>query len=63
MFPFAAQQAPPITLFTVAVVAGVVIGIFGHIIRSKPLILFGIVVVGGVCAYVVISSYVGAFYS
>ena len=63
MLPFAAQQAPPITLFTVAVIAGVVIGVFGHIIRSKPLILFGIVVVGAVCAYVVISSYVGAFYS
>jgi F0F1-type ATP synthase assembly protein I len=63
LFPFAQQQAPPLTLFTVAVVAGVVIGVFGHIIHSKPLILFGIIVVGAVCGYVVVSSYLGAFFS
>jgi F0F1-type ATP synthase assembly protein I len=63
LFSFAQQQAPPLTLFTVAVVAGVVIGVFGHIIHSKPLILLGIVVVGAVCGYVVVSSYLGAFFS
>ncbi len=62
MFFFAAQQAPPLTLFTVAVVLGLVVGVFGHIIQSKALILFGILVVGAVCGYVVVSSYVGAFF-
>ncbi len=63
VFLFAQAQAPPLTLFTVAVVLGLVVGIFGHIIHSKPLILFGILVVGAVCGYVLISSYLGAFYS
>jgi hypothetical protein len=44
-------------------VAGAVIGVFGHLVPSRPLILFGIVVVGAVCAYVVVSSYLGAFVS
>jgi F0F1-type ATP synthase assembly protein I len=47
---------------TVVVVAGVVIGVFGHIIHSKTLILFGILLVGAVCGYVVVSSYTGAFF-
>jgi F0F1-type ATP synthase assembly protein I len=63
LFLTAAQQAPPLTLLTAAVVAGVVIGVFGHLGHSRPLILFGIVVVGAVCAYVVVSSYLGAFVS
>jgi hypothetical protein len=63
LFLTAAQQAPPLTLLTAAVVAGVMIGVFGHLVRSRPLILFGIAVVGGVCAYVVASSYLGAFAS
>jgi uncharacterized membrane protein YhhN len=57
----AAQQAPPVTLFTIAIVVGLVVGVFGHIIRSRALIMFGIVVVGGICGYVVVSSYAGAF--
>jgi hypothetical protein len=60
---FAAQQGPPLTLLTVAVALGLVVGVFGHIIHSKALILFGILVVGAVCGYVVVSSYLGAFYS
>ena len=63
LFLTAAQQAPPLTLLTAAVVAGVVIGVFGHLVRSRPLILFGIVVVGAVCGHVVVASYLGAFYS
>lgn len=63
MLEIATQNPPPLTLFTVAVVAGLVIGIFGHIIHSRPLILLGIIVIGAVCGYVVISSYLGAFFS
>jgi hypothetical protein len=63
LFLVAQQQAPPLTLFTVAVILGLVVGVFGHVIHSKALILFGILVVGAVCAYVVISSYLGAFFS
>lgn len=62
MFLFAAQP-PPLTLFTVVLVVGVIVGVFGHIIHSRPLIIFGILVVGAVCAYVVVSSYLGAFVS
>ena len=61
VFLLASQQPPPTTLFTVAVIVGVVVGVFGHIIHSRTLILFGIIVVGAVCGYVVVSSYLGAF--
>ena len=60
MFPLAAQ-APPLTLLTVAIVVGVVVGVIGHIVHARPLILFGILVVGAVCGYVVVSSYLGSF--
>jgi hypothetical protein len=63
LFLLARQQPPPLTLFTVALVVGVVVGVFGHIIHSKTLIIFGIVVIGAVCGYVVVSSYTGAFFS
>lgn len=56
-----AAQAPPLTLLTVTIVVGVVVGAYGHVIHSRSLILFGIVVVGAVCGYVVVSSYLGAF--
>jgi hypothetical protein len=54
-------QAPPLTLLTVLIVAGVVVGVMGHIVHARPLILLGILVVGAVCGYVVVSSYLGAF--
>ena len=58
----AAAQAPPVTLFTVAIVVGLAVGVIGHVTHSRPLIIFGIVVVGAVCAYVVASSYAGAYF-
>lgn len=54
-------QAPPLTLLTVLIVAGVVVGVMGHIVHARPLILLGILLVGAVCGYVVVSSYLGAF--
>jgi hypothetical protein len=35
--------------------------VIGHVIHARPLILLGILVVGAVCGYVVLSSYLGAF--
>ena len=60
VFPLGAQ-APPLTLLTVLIVAGVVVGVIGHVVHARPLILLGILVVGAVCGYVVVSSYLGAF--
>jgi hypothetical protein len=38
-------------LFTAALALGLLIGVFGHIIRSRTLIITGILVVGLVSAY------------
>lgn len=38
-------------LFTAVLALGVVIGVFGHIIHSRTLILTGILVIGLVSAY------------
>lgn len=46
----AASQAQ-LNAFLIALVFGLVIGTFGHIIRSRTLILTGITIIGGVSAY------------
>jgi hypothetical protein len=56
-----AAQAPPLTLLTVLIVVGMVVGVMGHVVHARPMILFGILMVGAVCGYVVVSSYFGAF--
>jgi hypothetical protein len=38
-------------LFTAALVLGLVIGVFGHVIGSRTLIITGILVIGLVSAY------------
>ena len=38
-------------LFTAALIVGLVIGVFGHIIHSRALIITGILVIGLVSAY------------
>jgi F0F1-type ATP synthase assembly protein I len=38
-------------LFTAVLALGLVIGVLGHIIHSKPLIIAGILVIGLVSAY------------
>jgi hypothetical protein len=38
-------------LFTAAIALGLVVGVVGHIIRSRALILTGILVIGVVSAY------------
>ncbi len=47
---FATQQSQ-LTLFTAVLIFGLVIGVFGHIIKSRTLIITGILVIGLVSAY------------
>jgi len=47
---FGGQQSD-ITVFGGLLVVGFVIGVFGHIIRSRALILAGILVIGVTTAY------------
>jgi Flp pilus assembly protein TadB len=61
LFMLAAAQPPPVAFLTIAIVVGLVIGVVGHVVHARPLILLGILIVGAVCGYVVVSSYVGAF--
>jgi hypothetical protein len=46
-----ASQQSQLTLFTVALIVGLLVGVFGHIIHSRTLILTGILVIGLASAY------------
>jgi hypothetical protein len=46
-----AVQSSHVGLFTIALVIGLAIGVFGHIIHSRTLIITGILVIGLVSAY------------
>ncbi len=46
-----AIQSSHLGLFTAALAVGLVIGVFGHIIHSRTLIITGILVIGLVSAY------------
>jgi hypothetical protein len=48
-----AVRSSHLGLFAAAIALGFVTGVFGHIIRSRTLILIGIVVIGAVSAYYV----------
>lgn len=50
LLPFASQQSQ-LHAFVAVLVLGLVIAVFGHIIRSRTLILTGLIVIGGVSAY------------
>ena len=51
MLLFLVSQQTRLTLFLVVLVFGLVVGVFGHIIHSRALILTGILIIGGVSAY------------
>ncbi|MGH2889409.1 MAG: hypothetical protein ACRDNJ_07255 [Solirubrobacteraceae bacterium] len=51
MLPVLASQQSQLHAFVAVLAVGAVIGVFGHIIRSRTLIVLGIVIVGGVSAY------------
>jgi hypothetical protein len=50
LLPLAASN-PPLGVFIAALVFGLLVGVFGHIISSRTLILTGILIIGGVSAY------------
>jgi hypothetical protein len=50
VLPLASQQSQ-INAFMAVLVFGLIIGVFGHIIRSRTLIVTGIVIIGGTSAY------------
>jgi hypothetical protein len=51
MLAFAASAQSGYTATLLALILGLVIGVFGHIIRSRTLILCGIIIIGGASAY------------
>jgi hypothetical protein len=48
---FLASQQSQLTLFIVIIAFGLVVGVFGHIISSRVMILTGILVIGLGTAY------------
>ncbi len=48
--PIAAQQSQ-LHLFIAILILGLVVGVFGHIISSRPLIIVGILIIGAFSAY------------
>jgi hypothetical protein len=51
MLLLGSSQSSDLHATVAALVVGLVIGVFGHIIRSRGLILTGIIIIGGVTAY------------
>jgi hypothetical protein len=50
MLALASQQSQ-LTLFTVVLVFGLIVGILGHLAKSRTLILTGILIIGLASAY------------
>ncbi len=46
-----ASQQSQLHAFLAVLIFGLVVGVFGHITRSRTLILTGILIIGGVSAY------------
>jgi hypothetical protein len=46
-----ASQQSQLTLFTAVLIFGLVVGVFGHMIHSRTLIIIGILVIGLVSGY------------
>ena len=44
-------SSPPLGAFVAALVLGAIVGVFGHIIGSRALILTGILIIGLASAY------------
>jgi hypothetical protein len=50
MLALASQQSQ-LVLFSLALALGLAVGVFGHIIKSRTLVITGILVIGLVSAY------------
>ena len=46
-----ASQQSQLTAFVVVLIFGLIVGVYGHLIQSRPLILTGILIIGLVSAY------------
>jgi hypothetical protein len=46
-----AAESAHLAAFTAALAFGVVVGVFGHIIKARWLIVTGILIIGGASAY------------
>jgi hypothetical protein len=46
-----ASQQSQLTAFIVVLIVGLLVGVYGHLIQSRALILTGIMLIGGVSAY------------
>ena len=46
-----ASQQSQLHAFVAAMVFGLVVGVFGHVIRSRTLIVTGILIIGAVAGY------------
>ncbi|MHB1569259.1 MAG: hypothetical protein ACYCXW_22240 [Solirubrobacteraceae bacterium] len=51
MAPLLAFSSSQLHAVLAALAVGMLIGIFGHVIRSRPLIVVGILIVGGVSVW------------
>jgi hypothetical protein len=51
MLLLGSSQSSDLHATLAALAVGLVIGVFGHIIKSRGLILTGIIIIGGVTAY------------
>jgi hypothetical protein len=49
-----ASQHSQLTAFIVVLIVGLLVGVYGHLIESRALILTGIALIGGVSAYFLI---------
>lgn len=49
--PIPTAAATTVGPYAVAMVVGFVVGVYGHVIKSRLLILIGILIVGAVSAY------------
>ena len=57
MIPFAAISTT--AALAVVIAFGFILGTYGHIIKSRTLIITGLILIGGVSAYFVILSQAG----
>jgi hypothetical protein len=52
MIPLASNLSTGVGPFAAAMAFGFLIGVYGHVIRSRTMIITGILIVGGVSGYV-----------
>ena len=60
LLPFA-DAVPHPALFAAVLLGGFMVGIYGHLTRSRPLILTGILVIGVISLYFVAAGEVASF--